>query len=210
MLAAGLLWLALVAWIAGCAPGPPTPGGSGVLRGSVAEREHVALPSDALVEVKLYDVSIEDGAAPVIAQTTVVPDGREVPLPFELHYDPAKIQPTRWYALRAVIRSGGRLMFATDTVQRVITHGNPIQVELRLVRLAEGAEARSGNAARVEALPADLASYRAVQGASPGGDNASAWTAYFDGTTLKCIDETANQGDYGAAENEYYFERGAL
>jgi putative lipoprotein len=206
----GLLWLVLAVWIAGCAPGSPTASGGGILRGSVGYRERMALPPDAVVEVKLYDVSIQDGAAPLIAQATVVPAGREVPLPFELRYDPRKIQPARWYALRATIRSGGRLMFTTDTVHRVITHGNPTHLDLQLVRVGERAAPMSGTAARLEAIRANLDGYRAVQGASAAGDNAAAWTAYFDGATLTCIDETSDQGDHGAAENEYYFEGGAL
>jgi uncharacterized lipoprotein YbaY len=203
----GLLGLVLMAWATGCAPGPPT---SGIVKGSVAYRERMALPPDAVVDVKLYDVSVQDGAAPVIAQTTVVPAGREVPLPFELRYDPKKIQPTGWYALRATIRSGGRLVFTTDTVHRVVTHGNPTHVDLQLVRVGDGADPTSASAARVEAIRANLAGYRAVHGAGAAGDNAAAWTAYFDGMTLACIDEASNQGDYGAAESEYYFEGGAL
>jgi hypothetical protein len=176
----------------------------------VAYRERIALPPDAVVGVTLSDVSVQDVAAPIVAQTTVVPAGREVPLPFELRYDPKKIQPTRLYAVRATIHSGGRLIFTTDSVRRVITHGNPTHVDLRLVRVGDGVDARSGSAAKIEALRANLAGYRAVQGASAAGGDAAVWTAYFDGSTLKCIDETANAGDNGAAENEYYFERGEL
>jgi hypothetical protein len=72
--------------------------------------------------------------------------------------------------------------------------------------LIRGAAAR----ARVEAIRADLASYRAVQGTGAAGDDGAAWTAYFDGATLRCIDETSGQGHDGTAENEYYFESGKL
>src|SRR5262245_30017565 len=127
----GLRWLLLAMWAAACAPGSPI-SGDGLLKGSVVYREPVTLPADAVVEVKLYDVSMQDGGAPLIAQATMTAAGRESPLSFELRYDPKKIQPARWYALRATIRSGGRLLFTTDTVRRVITHGNPTQVDLRL------------------------------------------------------------------------------
>lgn len=46
--------------------------------GSVAYRERIALSPDAVLEVRLSDVSRQD-AAPVIAETTVVPAGRQVP-----------------------------------------------------------------------------------------------------------------------------------
>src|SRR5499426_3389053 len=127
-----MLWLVVVAWAAACAQGPPISGGPSIVKGSVTYPERVALPPDAVVEVTLYDVSVQDAPAPVIARTTVAPAGREVPLPFELRYDPTKIQPARWYALRAAIRGGGRLLFTTDSVHRVITNGNPTQVDLPL------------------------------------------------------------------------------
>jgi hypothetical protein len=172
--------------------------------------ERMALPPDAVVEVTLSDVSVQDAAASIIAQATVVAAGREVPLPFELRYDPKKIHPTGWYAMRAAIRREGRLIFTSDTVYRVITHGNPTQVDLHLVRVGDGADSRSGGAARVEAIRADLASYRAVQGTGAAGDDGAAWIAYFDGAALRRIDETSGQGHDGTAENEYYFESGKL
>jgi putative lipoprotein len=205
-----LLWVGLVAWAAGCAPGSSGSSGAGVVSGSVTYGERMALPPDAVVEVTLSDVSVQDAAAPIIAQATVVAAGREVPLPFELRYDPKKIHPTGWYAMRAAIRREGRLIFTSDTVYRVITHGNPTQVDLHLVRVGDGADSRSGGAARVEAIRADLASYRAVQGTGAAGDDGAAWIAYFDGAALRCIDETSGQGHDGTAENEYYFESGKL
>jgi putative lipoprotein len=205
-----LLWVGLVAWAAGCAPGSSGSSGAGVVSGSVTYGERMALPPDAVVEVTLSDVSVQDAAASIIAQATVVAAGREVPLPFELRYDPKKIHPTGWYAMRAAIRREGRLIFTSDTVYRVITHGNPTQVDLHLVRVGDGADSRSGGAARVEAIRADLASYRAVQGTGAAGDDGAAWIAYFDGAALRRIDETSGQGHDGTAENEYYFESGKL
>jgi hypothetical protein len=55
----------------------------------------------------------------VIAETTVLPEGWTVPIPFELRYDPGKIDPRRAYALRATIRSAGRMMFTTTVAYRV-------------------------------------------------------------------------------------------
>ena len=44
-----------------------------MVTGTVAYRERMALPSDAVVEVRLSDVSRQDVAAPLIAETTVLP-----------------------------------------------------------------------------------------------------------------------------------------
>lgn len=136
-----VLSLALLgSFILGCAAGRaqmPTPDEQGVLRGSVTYRERVALPPDAVVEVWLTDVSPLILALALIAETTVPSQGRQVPIPFELRYDPKKIQPDHIYAVKATIRSAGQILFETATPHHVITKGNPIQVELWLQRAAQ-------------------------------------------------------------------------
>lgn len=109
----------------------------GVVRGSVAYGERAALPPDAVVEIRLSDVSLQDVAAPVIAETTIASAGRQVPISFELRYEPGRIQPNRTYAVRAVIRSAARMLFTTNAAYHVITQGNPSQVDLWLVRVGE-------------------------------------------------------------------------
>jgi putative lipoprotein len=105
-----------------------------MLNGSVSYRERVALPDDAVIEIQLSDVSRQDVAADVIAETTVRPDGRQVPIPFQLPYPADRIQADHTYAVRALIRSQGRMMFATDRAHHVLTRGNPSSVEIMLVR----------------------------------------------------------------------------
>src|SRR5262249_47823342 len=114
----------------------PTRDEQGVLRGSVAYRERVALPPDAVVEVWLIDVSPLIVPLALIAETTVPSQGRQVPIPFELRYDPKKIQPDHIYGVKAAIRSAGQILFETTAPRHVITQGNPSQVELWLQRAA--------------------------------------------------------------------------
>lgn len=125
--------LVLVGLALACAHNSPSSSEGGVLSGTVAYRERIALPPEAVVQVQLADVSIQDAPAPVIAETTVKPEGRQVPLPFELHYDWKRIDPKRTYAVRAAIRSGGQLLFTTTTRARVVTQGNPSRVDLMLM-----------------------------------------------------------------------------
>ncbi|HEY7556336.1 MAG TPA: YbaY family lipoprotein [Candidatus Binatia bacterium] len=74
--------------LAGCAaPGirsAQTDAKEAMVTGTVTYRERIALSADAVVEVRLSDVSRQDVAAPVVAETTVRPAGRQVPIPFEL------------------------------------------------------------------------------------------------------------------------------
>jgi putative lipoprotein len=142
--AAALLGLIL----AGCAaPGTrstQTDAKEAMVTGTVAYRERMALHADAVVEVRLSGVSRQDMAAPVVAETTVRPAGRQVPIPFELRYDPGKIEPNRTYAVHATISSAGRMMFTTTTAYPVITQGNPTQMNLMLqpVVAGQGSESR--------------------------------------------------------------------
>jgi putative lipoprotein len=150
----GLAGLLLVS----CAKSPQATADAGVLRGTVSYRERIALPPDAVVVVILSDVSRQDVAAPVIAETRVLSEGRQVPLPFELRYDPKKIEANGMYAVRATIESGGKMLFTTDEVHRVLTQGNPSQVDLRLVRVSDSAESAGGlvgTAWRLEDLGGD-------------------------------------------------------
>jgi putative lipoprotein len=118
--------------VAGCSPYHGTPPSRAAVTGSVTYRERSALPPDAVVRVQLSDVSRQDAAAIPVAQVTLTPAGRQVPLPFELRYDPKAIDSTHTYAVRATIESGGRLIFTTTTASTVITRGRPTHVDLVL------------------------------------------------------------------------------
>ncbi len=137
---AGLL---LAFGLAACAtsgnePLPAEPALTGKVTGSVTYRERIALPPDAVVEVALLDVSRMDVAATTIAQQIIVPL-HDVPIPFELDYDPAAIDARLVYAVRATIRRGGNALFVTDRHYPVLTRGHPETVDLVLVRSGGGA-----------------------------------------------------------------------
>ena len=133
------LWAVAVAALAatGCAQGLFATKGSGVVTGTVTYRERIALPADTVVDVRLTDVTRPDSVATVVAESKFSTEGRQVPIPFELRYDPKEILDTHIYVVRALIRSGRRMLFATDTAYPVITQGKPMTAELMLVRVGE-------------------------------------------------------------------------
>ena len=110
---------------------------SGKVNGTVSYRERIALPLDAVVDVVLLDVSRMDVAAETIAKQTIEPAG-QVPVPFELVYDTAAIDPRMQYAVRATIKRGDNLLFVTDRSYPVLTQGNPDSANLVLVRSGGG------------------------------------------------------------------------
>ncbi len=110
---------------------------AGVVSGTVAYRERIAMPEDAVLTMQLQDVSSADAPAKVIAEQKFTFAGHQVPLPFELHYDSTKIDPKRMYALSARITVNEQLMFMNTTTYRVITQGNPVKADI-LLQMVEG------------------------------------------------------------------------
>lgn len=98
--------------------------------GTVVYRQRIALPPEAVVHVRLEDVSRADGPATVIAEADIDRGGRQVPIAFRLEYEPSRIDPSHRYALRATIRSGERLLFTSTSAHPVITAGAPSHVEI--------------------------------------------------------------------------------
>ena len=105
------------------------------IAGTVSYRERVALPPDAVVEVQLLDVSRQDAPSIIIAAASFPTRDRQVPIPFTLSYDPSKIIEKHSYAVRAVIRSEGTVIFMSTSRYSVITHGNLSRADLMLMRV---------------------------------------------------------------------------
>jgi len=101
--------------------------------GTVTYRQRMALPENAVVEVTLRDVSRADAPAVEIGKQVIELKGRQVPVPFEISYDPAKIDERFSYSVAARITVEGRLVFISDTNHAVITRGNPNQVTIVVV-----------------------------------------------------------------------------
>ena len=95
-----------------------TKAGEKTIAGEVTYRERIALPTDAVLVVELADVSLADAPAIVIAKSRIAPTG-QVPIKFDIGFDPKAILKGRTYALQARITVGERLMFITDTGHRL-------------------------------------------------------------------------------------------
>ena len=101
--------------------------------GTITYLERMALASNAVVEVKLLDVSRADAPAVTIGEQTITSPG-QVPVGFEIEYDPSRIDDRFSYAVRATIMEGDRMVFTTDTQYSVITRDSPTHVDMVLVR----------------------------------------------------------------------------
>lgn len=100
------------------------------ISGTITYRERMALPPDAAIEVKLQDVS--QAKPKTIAESVFAPEGKQVPIPFQLSYSPADINSAHTYKVQANISVNGKPMFTTTASAPVITNGAPSQVALML------------------------------------------------------------------------------
>jgi copper homeostasis protein (lipoprotein) len=120
-----------------------------ILMGTVTYRERIALPPTAVVEVRLEDVS-RANVAPVIASMQIDQPG-QVPVRFNLPYDPKTVSPAGRYAARATITDGKNVLFASTDTALVLTQGHGPRVDLVLARV--GTVKPQAQEPRAPALP---------------------------------------------------------
>lgn len=111
------------------------------ITGSVAYHLRIALPPNAVVNLRLEDISRTDAPATLIAEKNIATEGRQVPISFALNYDAAKVVPTHRYQVRATIKSNDELLFTTTREYPVLTHGASDHVEI-LVEQPRGSGTR--------------------------------------------------------------------
>ena len=105
------------------------------ITGTVSYRERIRLNPAAIVTVSLEDVSRADAPAIMVAQHIIEAPG-QVPVKFELMYNPAIIDERMSYSVRATIYEGGEARFITDMAYPALTRGAGDSIELVLVAAA--------------------------------------------------------------------------
>ena len=91
----------------------------------------------------------------ILAQTTVKTNGRQVPILFELTFDPARVELTHPFAVKAVIRSNRQTHYESPREPRVIVLSTPSAADLLVLGLqreAPTAGSLEGTTSRVEDL----------------------------------------------------------
>ncbi|UCG23825.1 MAG: META domain-containing protein [Chloroflexota bacterium] len=94
--------------------------------GTVTYHQRIALPEDAMVTVQIQDTYRADAPAEVIGEQIIETNGRQVPIPYMVSYNPDAIVENHTYTMSAQITDGqGTLLFTNDSSMPVITNGNP-------------------------------------------------------------------------------------
>lgn len=109
------------------------------IEGTAFYRERIALQPGAVLEVQLLDTSLADAPSETLASLRIKVE-RQVPVPFQLHYDPSMIEPHRTYCVTAKLIRDGEVIFRSDTHHPVLTRGAGSEVDVLMVR----SETRSG------------------------------------------------------------------
>jgi uncharacterized lipoprotein YbaY/heat shock protein HslJ len=102
-------------------------GDEACVTGTITYPQRIALPEEAVVQVQIQDTSLADAPAEVIGEQIIESPG-QVPIPYEVCYDPNLIQDNHTYTMSARISDGeGNLMWINDTAIPVIINGNPTE-----------------------------------------------------------------------------------
>lgn len=130
--------LVLAALLAGCSQKLQLyrPGALAMVTGTVAFRQRILLPLSVQGEVRLLDVT--DGGDGVELARVELPAPVRVPAPYRIDFDTSRIDQRRNYVVEATLfepgtgGGPGRVWFRTPAPQYVLTHGNPVYLELML------------------------------------------------------------------------------
>jgi putative lipoprotein len=120
----------VAAALCACQPFGPN---SEAISGALTYHERIALPPNAVAVVSVVDISELDSRDALLGRTEIVGPG-DPPIPFEVRYLPAAVNPDRQYGVRAQIAVGKELWLTTDRPYPVLTGGAPRQTEVMLVR----------------------------------------------------------------------------
>jgi uncharacterized lipoprotein YbaY len=109
------------------------PANANVVSGTVTYRERTALPRNAVLTVKLVDISRQNTSSKVIAEQSIKLNGQQVPISFELKFDEKDISFRNDYTVEAEISGRNRILYKNDVTNRVLTQGNPNKVEITVI-----------------------------------------------------------------------------
>ena len=99
----------------------------------------MSIPAGYVITIKLEDTTKSDNPGKKIAETVINSQGVDIPMPFQVVYDPDKINLSHTYTVRVLIEdSSGIELYSNNTSVPVITNGNPTQKIDVIVVLIDG------------------------------------------------------------------------
>ena len=102
------------------------------ISGNVSYLQRIALPPDAVLIVRIQDVSRADAPARILAEQRIELAGRQVPISFQTTVDRDLIGKRARITAAARIERGGKLLFISDKSYPAIRNGQAVPVEMTL------------------------------------------------------------------------------
>jgi heat shock protein HslJ len=118
------------------------PSAKQTIHGTATYRERVALTHGAVFEARLLDVSRPGGSGPTLARMLWSNPG-QVPISFELHYDPRRLEARRTYVVRATITEGNWVRFTGEAPYAAPGRGREARVTVLMRAMGRDSGGRS-------------------------------------------------------------------
>ena len=118
-------------FLVGCASGSSEAAGIG----NIVSKESVTLSDGATIQVQIQDVSLADAPAKIVGEQSIDGSGEQLPIAYEVAYDPAGIEDRNAYSMSVRIEDAeGNLIYISDTNTPVITRDSPTKdVDINVV-----------------------------------------------------------------------------
>lgn len=104
------------------------------IRGSVSYRESIVLPLTSRLRVELIERDRPGGAERIVNEYVTRTLGQQKPLPYEITFRAADLDPRKFYYVRAYLDVARELTLYTPSEVRVIPQQTDRRIDLTLVR----------------------------------------------------------------------------
>lgn len=105
----------------------------GVITGNLSLPTNTTLPDDAILTVRLEDVSLADAPSKLVGNRIIPVGGQTTPISWRVYYPGAIIDTRNRYNISAVISFANQLQYRTTNYYGVISGGMPSTINIEVV-----------------------------------------------------------------------------
>lgn len=143
--------------------------------GTIAYRSRIFLPQNAMALVELREWN-SNGSPGIVFGQQRIEEIRQIPIPFEIEYDPGDINPRRTYVVTATITANGRPLYTTIDQYPVLTNGRGATASITVERAAFDPQTAAADQ-RAEIEQQIIQYFRMYFGRDPMPQEMPLWTA---------------------------------
>lgn len=167
--------------------------------GTIAYRNRIYLPQNAIATIELREAYNVGSPGIAIGQQRI-DEIRQIPIPFEVEYDPGDVNPRKQYVVTATISADGRALYTTLQQYAVITNGRPQTAAIEVERAAADPQTAS-NDQRAQIEQQIVNYFRTYFGRDPKPSEMPVWTAMVTDRNRSMFDVQAEMASNSAVWN---------